>query len=67
MKGKSCSALAALEILHERILTVGPSCGPDNQQETHKQDFLAQMLRDEAWAKTGLDDRLTSNSDFERK
>lgn len=36
MKEKSCSTLQALEILNQRILDVGPSCGPAWESETTK-------------------------------
>ena len=39
-------------------------CGPAYRDESHKDKWLANMVRDESWAKPGCKERLTRAQDF---
>ena len=49
---EQCSTAKALEHAQTRINNVGPMCGPAFQHESHRSNWLANMLRREDWAQT---------------
>ena len=61
---KSCSSVTALEIINERILKIGPSCGKSYQEDTHRQDFLVSAVEGESeWPDQVLQLRLTPSNE----
>lgn len=66
----SCIDITALDMIHQCILDVSPSCGADYQADTYRQDFLANAVRSDKSATDILQSRLTWSSDtetFEKK
>ena len=63
---KSCSELVALETIHGRIVDTVPSCGENFQHDCHKQEFLANAVKDCEWASQTLQARLTPSTGSEQ-
>lgn len=62
-KEKSCSAITGLETIHQRLLDLIPSFATEYETDPHRQDFPANVVKNEKCGTAVLHFRLNPSSD----